>query len=246
MRTVQSSANTGLNTFSRAAVNGGSVALGGNNTNVISGGALSIAAAPRSPCPTRMQMTSGSSLIDLDGTFTIDQSVDSTLSGPLSGGGTLIKSGGGTLTLAADNSALSTVIQINGGTVKVGALNALGVTGAAIASGGALNVNGQSLATLPVPWRRRSRRQRHWSILPHLNSMRCQRDVDWRHYLRRLGPMEHDPVLNRGRWDIRNGSLNAGGQAFTLTKVGSNQVTHAGRPWIRRSATSTFNRGRSV
>ena len=91
----------------------------------------------------------------------------------MSGGGTLIKSGGGTLTLAADNSALSTVIQINGGTVKVSALNALGVTGVTIASGGAVNINGQSLATLPVTVEAPvPTAAAHWSILPRLNSMR--------------------------------------------------------------------------
>jgi autotransporter-associated beta strand protein len=42
------------------------------------------------------------------------------------------------------------------------------------------------------------------------------------------GPWNTDPVLNRGRWDIRNGTLSSGGQAFNLTKVGSNQVTLAG------------------
>ena len=224
-------ANNGLNTFaSGLAVNGGSVALGGNNTNVISSGALSIAFDASLTVSNANANDFGSGLFDLDGTFTIDESVDSTLSGVLSGGGTLIKSGSGTLTLAADNSALSTVIRINGGTVKVSALNALGVTGVTIASGGAVKQRPKPRYTSGNRGRRRSRRRRRTGQYGRA-STQCfgQRDVDWRHYLRRVRPVDHtDPVLNRGRWDIRNSSLNAAAQAFSLTKVGSNQVTLAG------------------
>jgi autotransporter-associated beta strand protein len=224
-------ANTGLNTFAGGlAVNGGSVALDGNNTNVISGGPLSIAAGTSLTVHNAHANDFGSSLIDLDGTFTIAQPVDSTLSGILSGGGRLIKSGAGTLTLTADNSALSTIIQIDGGTIKAGAPNALGITGVAISNGGALNVNGQNLTTLPVLVSG-SGPDGSGALVntaaPQLNALAgvtLAGDTTFGG----SGPWNTDPVLNRGRWDIRNGSLNAGSQAFTLTKVGSNQVTLAG------------------
>jgi autotransporter-associated beta strand protein len=223
-------ANTGLNTFgSGLSVNGGSVALGGNNTNVISA-ALSIAAGTSLTVSNAHANDFGSSLVDLDGTFTINQSVDSTLSGPLSGGGTLIKSGTGTLTLAADNSALSTVFQINGGTVKVAALNALGVTGVTIANGGAVNINGQSLGTLPVTAGGAGPDGSGALVntaAPQLNAL-AGVTLTGDTTFGGSGPWNTDPVLNRGRWDIRNGSLNTSSQAFTLTKVGSNQVTLAG------------------
>ena len=224
-------ANTGLNTFANGlAVNGGSVALDGNNTNVISGGPLSLAADTSLTVHNAHANDFGSSQIDLDGTFTIAQSVDSTLSGILSGGGRLIKTGTGTLTLAADNSALSTIIQIDGGTIKAGAPNALGITGVAISSGGALNVNGQNLTTLPVLVSG-SGPDGSGALVntaaPQLNALAgvtLAGDTTFGG----SGPWNTDPVLNRGRWDIRNGSLNSGSQAFTLTKVGSNQVTLAG------------------
>jgi len=224
-------ANTGLNTFaSGLAVNGGSVVLRGNNTNIISGGALSIAAGTSLTVSNANANDFGSSLIDLDGTFTIAQSVDSTLSGVLSGGGILIKSGSGTLTLAADNSALSTIVRIEGGTIKAGAPSALGVTGVAISSGGALNINGQNLTTLPVLVSG-SGPDGSGALVntaaPQLNAL-ADVTLTGDTTFGGSGPWNTDPVLNRGRWDIRNGSLNGGGHAFNLTKTGSNQVSLAG------------------
>ena len=224
-------ANTGLNTFADGlSVNGGNLTLGGNNTNVISGGALSVGASTSLMISNAHANDLGANLIDLDGTLTIRQAADSAINAPLTGGGTLIKEGSGTLTLAADNSALSTVVHINGGTIKAGAPNALGITGLAIGSGGALNINGQNLTTLPAlvtgsgPDGSGALVNTAAPQLNGLGSVTLIGDTTFGG----SGPWNTDPVLNRGRWDIRNGSLNTGGNAFNLTKVGSNQVTLAG------------------
>ncbi|MCI0746009.1 MAG: autotransporter-associated beta strand repeat-containing protein [Verrucomicrobia subdivision 3 bacterium] len=223
--------NVGLNTFANGLeVNGGSLTLSGNNTNNVTGGALSVGAGAMLTVANAHPNDLGSGLTDLDGTLTIDQAVDSTMMNVLSGGGTLVKAGTGTLTLASDNSALSSVIQINGGTVRAGGPSAVGITGVAIATGGALNVNGQNLGTVPVTVAGAGPDNRGAIIntaAPQLNALTTVALMGNASF-GGSGPWNTDPVSNRGRWDIRNGTLASGAQPFTLTKVGSNQVTLAG------------------
>jgi autotransporter-associated beta strand protein len=223
--------NTGLNTFANGlAVNVGSLTLSGNNTNNVSGGALSIAAFGSLTAANAHGNDFGAGPITLDGTLTINQAVDSTLNGALSGAGTLIKAGAGTLTLANNNSALTTVIQINGGTVRAGAPNSLGGTGVAIANGGALNINGQNLSTLPVTASGVGPAGGGAIVstaAPQVNAL-ANVTLQGSTTFGGSGPWNTDPVLNRGRWDLRNGSLSTGGQPFNLRKTGSNQVTLAG------------------
>jgi autotransporter-associated beta strand protein len=223
--------NTGLNTFANGLeVNGGSLTLSGNNTNNVTAGALSVAAFASLTAANAHGNDFGAGLMNLDGTLTINQAADSTLNRTLSGGGTLIKAGTGTLTLANDNSALSTVIQINGGTVRAGAPNSLGVTGAAIANGGALNINGQNLTALPVTVSGAGPAGDGAVVstaAPQLNAL-ANVTLQGNATFGGSGPWNTDPVLNRGRWDLRNGSLSTAGQSFNLTKRGSNQVTLAG------------------
>ena len=231
MRTVVVFANTGLNTFANGlAVNGGSVASRRQQYKRHQWRRVVDRCRHLAHRPNAHANDFGSSLIDLDGTFTIDQSVDSTLSGPLSGGGTLIKSGGGTLTLAADNSALSTSFKSMAARSRLVLRTLSASLALRSASGGAVNVNGQNLATLPC-WRRAPVPTASGALVntaaPQLNAL-ANVTLTGDTTFGGSGPWNTDLVLNRGRWDIRNGSLNAGGQAFTLTKVGSNQVTLAG------------------
>ena len=223
--------NTGLNTFANGvAVNGGSLTLTGNNTNNVTGGSLSIGAFASLTAANAHGNDFGAGPITLDGTLTINQAADSTLNGALSGSGTLIKAGSGTLTLANNNAGLTTIVQINGGTVRAGAPNSLGGTGVAIANGGALNINGQNLSTLPVTASGVGPAGGGAIVstaAPQLNAL-ANVTLQGHTTFGGSGPWNTDPVLNRGRWDLRNGSLSTGGQPFNLRKTGSNQVTLAG------------------
>ena len=69
---------------------------------------------------------------------------DLTLSGAISGSGTMIKAAGGNLTLSGDNGSFTGAFNINAGTVTVSHANALGTTagGTTVASGAALALSG--------------------------------------------------------------------------------------------------------
>jgi autotransporter-associated beta strand protein len=169
----------------------------------------------------------GGNPIQLDGTLTVNQSVDSTIDGMLTGSGTLIKAGSGTLTLAGDNSGLSSVVQINGGTVRAAVPNSLGLAGVTIASGAKLNVSGQNLAALPVV---------AGGAGPDGAGAIVNNGAAQEFALGNVtltantafggsGPWSTDPVQNSGRMDINGNTLSTGNQPYTLTKVGLNQVT---------------------
>jgi fibronectin-binding autotransporter adhesin len=172
----------------------------------------------------------GSGLIDLAGTLRIAQSVDSTLEGPLSGNGTLIKQGTGTLTLANDNNSLLTPVQLDAGTIRAGAANALGAGGVNIASGATLDLNGRGFQALPITVSGAGVGGNGAIVnngAPQLNAL-ANITLTGNTTFGGSGPWNTDPVLNRGRWDLRGGALDAGLNPFNLTKTGSNQVTLAG------------------
>ncbi len=232
--TVQSGAvtfgNDGLNTFANGlAVNGGSVAFAGGSTNSITGGALTIGFGASLIVSNANENVLGSGLIDLDGTLIFNQAVDATLDGILSGGGTLIKGGANTLTLGSDNSALSTVVQINAGTVKAGSSGALGSVGVTIADGGALNLNGQNLATIAVtgsgsgPGGGGAVVNTGGAQPNALANLTLTGNTTFGG----SGPWRTDPVLNAGLWAIV-GALSTSNQPYHLTKVGLNQVALTG------------------
>jgi autotransporter-associated beta strand protein len=171
----------------------------------------------------------GPGSILLEGTLTIAQAADSTLNGALGGGGTLIKAGAGTLTLANNNNGLSTAVQINGGTIKAGAPNSIPTAGAVVAAGGSLNINGQNLITVPVTAAGAGPDGSGAVVntaAPQPNAL-ANVTLTGNTTFGGSGPWNTDPVLNRGRWDIR-GSFSTAGQPFNLTKTGSNQFTLAG------------------
>lgn len=223
--------NSGLNTFANGlAVNGGSVTFSGSNTNVITGGTLTVAVGAAVTAANAGANNFGAGSIQLDGTLTINQAVDSTLEGAISGLGALNKAGTGTLTLANNNTGLTTPVQVDGGTIRAGVANAIGSAGANIAAGGALNINGQNLLTVPVTVSGAGP-DGNGAIVntanPQANALGNVTLTDNTTF-GGSGPWNTDPVLNRGRWDIRNGSLSTMGQPYDLTKTGSNQVTLAG------------------
>lgn len=77
-------------------------------------------------------------------TLTVGDSTSTIYSGAMSGAGSLVKQGSGTLTLSSANtySGGTSILQ---GLVQLGAGSALGTAAATVASGAALDVNGQSI-----------------------------------------------------------------------------------------------------
>jgi autotransporter-associated beta strand protein len=222
-------ANNGVNTFaSGIAVYGGSLTLSGNSTNdfgafgtllVGSGAALTLANSGAN--------SFGGIPVQLDGTFTLNQPVDATMNGQLTGGGILTKSGSGTLTLGGNNSGLTSIVQITGGRVRAGVPNAIGSLGATIANGGQLNLSGQNLSTLQIT-AAGSGPDGSGAIInnggPQESALGTV-TLTGHTALGGSGPWSTDPVLNSGRMDLNGGALLTGNQPYNLTKVGLNQVT---------------------
>ncbi|MER9500989.1 autotransporter outer membrane beta-barrel domain-containing protein [Mesorhizobium sp. M0587] len=77
--------------------------------------------------------------------FTFDQVVNASYAGVLSGAGTFIKGGQGTLVLASDNSAFTGATSVTGGTLAAGAANAFSSSSQfSVASGATLDLAGTS------------------------------------------------------------------------------------------------------
>ncbi|MCO5062311.1 MAG: autotransporter-associated beta strand repeat-containing protein [Kiritimatiellae bacterium] len=125
----------------------GTLILSGNNTysgnTTVSAGTLQIGAGG----------TSGSVAGNIANSATLifDRSNDLTYSGVLSGSGTVEKKGVGALTLSGNNT-FSGAATISAGTIKLGHASALGTTAGntTVASGGVLDLNGQTVGAEPV------------------------------------------------------------------------------------------------
>lgn len=85
-----------------------------------------------------LSIASGASLV-------VDRSNTFTLPGTLSGAGTLVQAGTGTLVLGAASAGFSGILDVAAGTVQLGHVGALG-TGAVIVSGGTLDLGGLAIA----------------------------------------------------------------------------------------------------
>jgi autotransporter-associated beta strand protein len=109
---------------------GSSLTLGNGGTGGRLAGAISMA-------------NSGSSL-------TVNRSNDLTLSGVITGLGSLNKNGTGALTLSGTNSTFNGAVKINAGTLKLGSSTPWGLTASqsvTVSAGAALDLNGFSLST---------------------------------------------------------------------------------------------------
>ena len=142
------SGTTGLTLY-----NAGTVVLSGVNTysgttSINSPAVLTIGGAG--------QLGSGSygnSIVN-GGSFNYDSSAAQTLSGVISGGGSLAAGGSGTLTLNAANTYTGTTTIKSGATVQLGVANAVGSSSSVyLANGGTFDLNGrsESIATLAAP-----------------------------------------------------------------------------------------------
>ncbi|WP_352883335.1 autotransporter outer membrane beta-barrel domain-containing protein [Mesorhizobium sp. M1396] len=83
--------------------------------------------------------------IGAGGSFTFDQTANASYAGVLSGAGTFVKDGQGTLVLASDNSAFTGATSVSGGTLAAGAAKAFSTSSQfSVASGATLDLAGTS------------------------------------------------------------------------------------------------------
>jgi fibronectin-binding autotransporter adhesin len=76
------------------------------------------------------------------GAFTVDQATNGSFGGQISGSGSLIKAGIGTLALTGSNTHASTIV--NGGTLQLGAGGSLAAASVLVVNGGTFDLNGQN------------------------------------------------------------------------------------------------------
>ena len=226
----QNSFNGGLNIY------GGSVTFAGSGANAIVNPGLGystiIANGASLFVNNSTANTFGGAPISLDGTLSFNQPVNSTLDGDITGAGTLIKDGAGTLIISGNNVALSSVVQINGGTVKAASTAApLGSTGVAVTNSATLDIAGRNLGGLPVTVSGPGVGGNGAVVSTGaplltgtagigIGSLTLAGNTT----VGSSGPWDTDPVKNLGVWGINGGALSTGNNPFSLTKVGSGQV----------------------
>jgi autotransporter-associated beta strand protein len=230
--------NNGQNTFgSGLSIYGGSVTFSGNSTNTIVnlGNPTLIASGASLSVNNANANSFGGAPIQLDGTLSFNQAVDSKLDGDITGAGTLVKAGSGKLTITGNNSALSSIAQINAGTIALGSVTALGAAGATITNSATLDLVGRNLGTFAVT-ASGSGVGGNGAVLSTgaplltgtagigLTSITMAGNTT----LGGSGPWDTDPVRNLGVWGLNNGTLSTSGNAYTLTKVGLNQLGLSG------------------
>ena len=230
--------NTGLNTFDNGlTTTGGGFTLSGAGTNVFTAGtSIAIGVGSSLTVANANANTFNAVPIQLDGALTVNQAVNSTIDGAITGAGTLTKAGSGVLKLSGVNSGLSSVVQINAGTIQAGTTTALGSTGVVVTNSGTLDLNGISLGGLPLTVSGsgvggNGALVSSAGVMPGgtlaspspkgLNNVTMTGNTTFGG----SGPWKFDIVANVGDWGIANGSLSTGGNAYNLTKVGLNEVS---------------------
>ena len=126
-------------------ITAGNVAVQSGASVTVDGNSHSLSARAISIAANGSLTTTGAldaNTITVGGTLTTAGSASYTLDAVLSGAGSYVKDGTGTVTLSADNSGFTGVFTINEGTVRVGNNKALGTNNAIRLSGGTLDVNG--------------------------------------------------------------------------------------------------------
>jgi autotransporter-associated beta strand protein len=229
--------NTGLNTFVNGLTTvGGGVSLTGANTNVFnSAGSVAIGVGTSLTIANANANTFNAVPIQLDGSLTVTQAVDSVMDSAINGAGALTKAGAGALTLSGVNSGLSSVVQINTGTIKAGTTTALGSSGVIVTNSATLDLNGKSLSALPAVTVSGPGVGGKGAIVSTagilitgssgngLASVTLAGDTTFGG----SGPWNTDPIKNVGCWGITT-SLSTGGAGYNVTKVGTNQVSLTG------------------
>jgi autotransporter-associated beta strand protein len=225
----QNSFNGGLNIF------GGLVTFAGNGANAIvnpgPGYSTVIASGASLFVNNASPNTFGGAPISLDGTLSFNQAANSIVDGDITGTGSLIKDGAGTLIISGNNVALASVVQINGGTVKAASITALGSSGVAITNSATLDLSGRNLGGLPVTASGPGAGGNGAVVSTGaplltgtagigIGSLTLAGNTT----VGSSGPWDTDPVKNLGVWGINAGALSTSGNTYSLTKVGSGQV----------------------
>jgi autotransporter-associated beta strand protein len=172
----------------------------------------------------------------------VNSSLNYTLAGAGSiTGGTLRKDGSGTLTLATNNSypgltdvragtlfvsgsiGNNSLVSLTGGTLQAGSNTALGsnsTVGTQI-NGGTLDINGFNLSTEPISVQGTGIGGAG-AIVNH--------GAQQINALNKVTLTNNTALGGSGRWDIRGtgATLSTGGNAYTLTKTGANQISLVG------------------
>jgi autotransporter-associated beta strand protein len=191
--------NSSANAFSGVNIAAGTVQLGNNDAN----GSL------------------GANSITDNGSLVFDQTSSSTFANVISGNGNVSQHGSGSLKLSAANTAFAGTVNVTNGTLVVGLPTALGANTNIITinNGGTLDDNGQNLSSYTNITVSGSGVNGQGAIV---NNGLAQQTA-----FGHLTLAGNTTFGGTNRWDVRltGGSLLTGGQPYSITKVGTNQVS---------------------
>jgi autotransporter-associated beta strand protein len=164
----------------------------------------------------------GSGPITNNATLIFNRSDTLTLANVLAGSGSLIKSNANLLVLPTNNSNYNGTITAIGGTVRPGITNALGngTGGTVIAPGATLDINAINLGAESVTVA--------GTGVNGTGAVVNASATGQNNALRFVTLSGNTTVGGVGRWDIRadpTASLSTGGNGYSLTKIGANQVS---------------------
>ncbi len=165
----------------------------------------------------------GSGPITNDATLIYNRSDNISVGNTLAGTGSLIKENTNTMAITANNAAYSGSLTATGGIIRPTVANALGNAAGSttIAPGATLDVNGINLADETVV----AAGAGFNGVGAVINNGAGQNNA-----LRYLTLAGNTTVGGSGRWDVRGAAgapaaLSSGGIAYSLTKIGANQVS---------------------
>jgi fibronectin-binding autotransporter adhesin len=194
-------ANTGDNLVGPVAITGGDMTVANSGANTF--GAIALTS----------------------GTLAFNQPVPATVGSVLTGAGTLVKQAVNTLTLSGVSPAFAGPIQVNTGTLKVGAGTSLGYNapnaGTTIGTGATLDVNGITISNEVVTVEGAGVGGLGAIVNSGASQVNALKNV----------VLAGDAVFGGlNRWDIRinalgSGSLTTSGNPYRLRKVGANQIS---------------------
>jgi fibronectin-binding autotransporter adhesin len=165
----------------------------------------------------------GTGPITNNGTLIYSRSDNLTFTNQLAGNGSLVKLNTNGLVLPLNNSNYSGTITVTGGVVRASITNGFGndTGGTAIGAGATLEVNGQSLGAEPVTVSGTG----FGGTGAIVNTVSATLANNALRFLTLAGDTT---VGGSQRWDVRaapSAALSTGGNGYSLTKVGANQVS---------------------